>query len=114
MVRIDDFFGNYLKTEDINEEIDVTIKEVKVEKVGREENADEKIVVYFDKFEKGLILNKVNGEALAEEADSRETEKWIGVKVCLYVDPNVLFGGKRVGGIRVKKVPVEKKDHTSS
>lgn len=102
MTSIDEFFGNYLKSQDIKSETEVTVKEVKVEPLGRGGEAKDKLVVYFDGLEKGLALNKVNAEALAEVANSREIEKWKGLKVSLYVDPNVQFAGQRVGGIRVK------------
>lgn len=102
MTSIDEFFGNYLKSQDIKGETKVKIKEVKVESLGRGGDAKDKLVVYFDGFEKGLALNKVNSEAIADVANSREIEKWKGVEVSLYVDPNVQFAGQRVGGIRVK------------
>ncbi len=102
MTSIDEFFGNFLKVEDIAKDTPVTIKEVKVETVGREEEAKDKLIVYFDEFEKGLALNKINSEALAEIAESREIESWPKTKAILYVDKNVMFGGKRVGGIRIK------------
>lgn len=102
MTSIDEFFGNFLKVEDIKGETPVTVKEVKVEPIGREEQTKDKLVVYFDEFEKGLALNKINSEALAEIAGSREIEKWPKTKAVLYVDKNVMFGGKRVGGVRVK------------
>ncbi len=102
MTTIDDFFGDYLKTEDIKEEKGVVVKEVKIESIGRDANAKEKIVVYFEGLEKGLAMNKVNSEALADITGSREIEKWAGIKCVLYVDPNVQFGGQRVGGIRIK------------
>lgn len=111
MTSIDEFFGNFLKVEDIKEETTVTVKEVKVETIGREEDAKEKPVVYFNEFEKGLALNKINSEALAEIADSREIEDWPEKQVVLYVDKNVMFGGKRVGGVRIKAVEVSKQVH---
>lgn len=106
---IDEFFGKYLKTEDISQETVVAIKEIKSENLGRDDNKEEKLVVYFNEFEKGLVLNKVNAEALAEIATTREFEKWIGIKCILYVDPNVMFGSKRVGGIRIKPATVSPK-----
>jgi hypothetical protein len=102
MTTIDEYFGTYLKTEDIPTKQTLTIREVKPELVGGE-NEKEKLVVYFKEIEKGLTLNKVNAEAIAEIAESRLIEGWNGVRVCLYVDKNVMFGGKRVGGIRVEK-----------
>ena len=112
MTSTDEFFGNYLKSEYFSkgEEMNLTIKDVKIERVGREEDIEKKIVVYFsglraDLSEKGLGMNKVNAEAIVEIAKTKIVEQWVGVQVCLYIDPNVMFGGKRVGGIRIKAVP---------
>lgn len=104
MTSIDEFFGEYLKSEDLRGKPDltVTIKEVKVESVGRGDQADDKPVVYFQELEKGLCLNQVNASAVSEVVGSKEIESWPGKRVTLYVDPNVMFGGKRVGGIRVR------------
>jgi hypothetical protein len=33
---------------------------------------------------------------------SDDTDHWIGQRVVLYVDPNVSYGGKVVGGIRIR------------
>lgn len=105
MPTIDEYFGNYLKTEDVKQETEYTIKECRPEDIGKEDVKETKLIVFFEDQEKGLVLNKVNSEAIAEITNTREFDKWQGTKLCLYVDPNVMFGGKRVGGIRVKKVP---------
>jgi hypothetical protein len=117
MTSTDEFFGNYLKSEYFakGEEMNLTIRDVKIERVGREEEVEKKIVVYFsglraDLSEKGLGMNKVNAEAVVEIAKTKIVEQWVGTRVCLYVDPNVMFGGKRVGGIRVKAVPRVKEE----
>ena len=34
----------------------------------------------------------------------KDTTAWVGRKVELYCDPDVMFGGKKVGGIRIRKV----------
>jgi len=112
---MDEFFGNFLKTEDIKKEIQAIIQTIKPEKIGKGENQQEKIIAYFTGIEKGLVLNKVNSEAIAEITGSREIEEWTGAEVILYVDPNVMFGGKRVGGIRIKKTEetTEKEEKTA-
>lgn len=104
MTSIDEFFGNYLKADELKGKPDltVTVKEVKVESVGRGDSAEDKPVVYFKELEKGLCLNQVNAQAVAEALGSKEIESWTAKQVVLYVDPNVTFGGKRVGGIRVR------------
>jgi hypothetical protein len=52
--------------------------------------------------EKPLILNTTNLQALAKGTGSEETEDWIGWTVELVVDPFISYGGKIVGGIRVR------------
>ena len=49
-----------------------------------------------------MVLNSTNGQAVAAITGSEETDDWIGRKVVLYDDPNVSFGGKLVGGIRIR------------
>ena len=108
MVSIYDFFGNFLKVQDIKGDIEVEVEKVEVRKVGREDDAENKPVVMFKGLDKGLALNAVNASALAEIAGDDYTA-WAGVKCVLYVDPNVMYGGKRVGGVRIKKVEVKGK-----
>jgi len=106
MVNVDSLFsGNYLKTSDFDKEKEVEIKSVKVEFFGREEDAERKAVVYFEGIERGLVLNKVNAESLKEISGSAETDVWIGLKVLIYTDKNVMFSGQRVGGLRIKPLP---------
>ncbi len=114
MTSYDEFFGDYLKTEHIKEEKEYEIKEVKIEKIGRGDQQEKKIVVYFEGLDKGLAMNKVNANAIAKAADSKEIEEWKGTKLVLYVDPDVTYMGETVGGIRIKsgKLEVEKQVHT--
>jgi hypothetical protein len=51
---------------------------------------------------KPLVLNKTNGESIARITGSDDSDDWTGAVIVLYYDPNVSFGGKLVGGIRVR------------
>ena len=51
--------------------------------------------------EKKLGLNKTNLRALISSYGD-DTDKWIGRPVVVYYDPNVSFGGRVTGGLRVK------------
>ncbi|HUV71877.1 MAG TPA: hypothetical protein VMW25_02620, partial [Clostridia bacterium] len=102
MTSIDEFFGDYLKVDELKGEKKLKIKEVKIETLGRGGDAKEKPVVYFEGLDKGLALNRINADALKEICGSAEIESWPGNVVVLYVDPNVQFSGRRVGGIRVR------------
>ena len=111
MTSIDEFFGDYLKTEHIKEEKEYEIREVKVEKIGRGEQQEKKVVVYFQGLDKGLALNKTNSEAIAKITGSREIEDWDGKSLVLFIDPNVTYMGDTVGGIRIKSLEVSKQVH---
>ncbi len=50
-------------------------------------------------------MNSTNGQLIAQALKSEESSDWTGGKVVLYDDPSVSYGGKLVGGIRVRAVP---------
>lgn len=50
---------------------------------------------------KPLVLNKENWQTIVDLYGD-DSDNWQGHWIELHVDPNVRFGGKRVGGIRVK------------
>jgi hypothetical protein len=51
------------------------------------------------------VLNRTNGDSITEITGTDETDDWAGRAIVLYVDRNVMMGGKRVGGIRVTAPP---------
>ena len=97
--------SRYLKKTDFTEEgFIVTIKDVAHENLAQEGDApDFKYVMYFKEFEKGLVLNITNINALAKACNSEDTEDWVGKEVIVFLDPNVGYGGKITGGLRVKR-----------
>lgn len=98
----DDFLGgNYLRKEDINGETTVTVTGVWSETVMN--SGRRKLVVKFREFEKPLILNKTNIKRFARIFGTGDTKAWRGA-LTLYVEPGVEYGGRVVGGIRVRPV----------
>ena len=100
------FVGNaaYLKKEDLSEPIDASLLWVKEEKVTAPgKGTKTRLVAYFEGLSKGLVLNTANAEALAELTGTDDYEKWADTPVQLYVDPDVTYGGKKIGGIRIRK-----------
>jgi hypothetical protein len=96
--------SKFLKQSDITAPTKVTIKGLKLENVARDdEEPEKKWTISFREFDKGMVLNKVNLSRLAD-AHGDETDNWIGKQVWLYVDEDVEFGGKVVGGLRLKKI----------
>ena len=95
--------SSFLKKENCDPPILVTISGVKEEDLAMEGKPQEmKWVMYFAESEKGIVLNNTNIQLCAQICGSDDTDGWIGKKIVLYSDPNVSFGGKLVGGIRVR------------
>jgi hypothetical protein len=98
------FISVYLKADSVKKagEQVVTITSIEAETLGRGDEAQNKLVAYFEELDQGLVLNKSNLSTLEEIFKSDETDDYIGKKITLWFDPSVRFSGKRVGGIRVK------------
>lgn len=95
--------SKYLKQSDVDGEVEVTILKVGQLNVAREDAEPEmKWAAKFQEFKKPMVLNSTNLQLLAKACESEESDDWIGKKVVIYADPNVSFGGKLVGGLRVK------------
>lgn len=95
--------SKYLKQSDVEEETEVTIAKVGQLNVAKEdEPAEMKWAAKFQELKKPMILNSTNIQLLAKACGSEDSDDWIGKKVTIYSDPNVSFGGKLVGGLRVK------------
>ena len=106
--------GHYLKKEDLSDPVDTELLWVKEEKVtppGKGTNT--RLVAYFEGLSKGLVLNTANCETLLEITGTDDPNEWKDVAVQLTVDPDVTYGGRKTGGIRIRKpapvsVPVQK------
>lgn len=73
----------------------------KAELTGQDGRKRTKFLVYFDAFDKPLVLNKTNKDALVSYL-GKVPGKWPGATIGLFVDPNVMMGGKKVGGVRLR------------
>lgn len=106
MVDISKYLGSYLKAEDMEGKppLTLTISAVVSEKVGREGKTEDKLILQFAEVEQVLPLNKVNLKLLVKILGSKETNEWIGQRIVLYHDPNVMYKSELVGGLRVRKV----------
>jgi len=87
-----------------DEERIVTVTSITEEQVGD----DIKPVVSFKDLAKDWPSNITGLEAMAEMAASPDTEDFVDLVVEIYVDPDVRYAGKRVGGIKVRPAPLKK------
>jgi hypothetical protein len=102
--------SKYLRKEDFEDEAICTIKGVKQENLAKDDQPEEmRWVLYFRDapVPKGMVMNITTIRVL-EQAFGGDTDHWIGNKVTVYVDPNVSFGGKVVGGLRLR-IPKQSK-----
>ena len=95
--------SRFLTRADVGRGMLLTIKDIRQENVAKEGAPEElRWVMEFNDYEKPMVLNATNGQAIAAICRNEETDNWIGHQIVCYDDPNVSFGGKLVGGIRVR------------
>jgi hypothetical protein len=95
--------SKFLTKNDVIPPVLVTMREISPVNVAKEGVEPEmKFALHFAELEKPMVLNSTNGQIIAAITGSEETDAWNGKKVVLYNDPNVSFGGKLTGGIRVR------------
>jgi hypothetical protein len=93
-VGSDDLKGNH---------VTVTIRELKLESLKDRNGLQQmKPVLYFQKTEKGLVVNKTNLKSLWAIFSSKSSKDWIGKKISLYSTP-VQVGDEMRQGIRISK-----------
>lgn len=99
----------FLKKEDVEPAILVTIKSLKQSNVAMDDQPEElKWTVFFRETKpdgtplKPMVLNSTNIQLITLAVGTDETDEWIGKQIVLFNDPNVSFGGKITGGVRVR------------
>jgi hypothetical protein len=100
MPKVSDMIvSKFLRKEDFDEDRVMTIRGVKLEDMPGDDG-QQKWVLYFREEQKGMALNVTTIRVL-EKAFGDDSDMWVGKKVKVYVDPNVSFGGRVVGGLRL-------------
>jgi hypothetical protein len=94
--------SKHLKQADVPSPIVATIAGVEMRDVGSEDNAETKPVMDFKEDIKSLVLNVTNITTL-EMLYGDDSDNWVGQKIEVYADPNIMYAGKRVGGLRVRE-----------
>ncbi len=93
--------SKYLKAADLDgQDRTVSIRACVQEELGQGSEMEVKPVLYFDGGQKGLVLNKTNATAIAEDYGD-DTEAWIGRDIVLFAR-EVDFKGKPTLSIRVR------------
>jgi hypothetical protein len=102
---VDEAYGSrFLGVADIGDKkvrtkiLRVRKEEVKDRDTGR---MKKKLLIFFDGIDKPLVLNVTNKNILVD-ALGKAPAGWINTSVGILVDPNVGFGGKKTGGVRLR------------
>jgi arabinogalactan endo-1,4-beta-galactosidase len=100
----DAFPSNYLKASDLQgRNVVVTMDRVEWVTMGQGRDTEQKMCVYFQGKEKGMILNKTNANNIAAMYGP-ETDHWSGRQIML-TESMVDFQGRSVPALRVRSVP---------
>lgn len=101
MLNIDEHLGgksNFLKAADLQRQrMNLTIAAAELRNI-RDEN---KVVLSFENTEKELVLNKTNGNMIAELLGSRDALQWVNSTITIRPDKTQMQDGKVVDCIRV-------------
>lgn len=101
MKRSDAFPSRYISKDDVQNPVVAIIDTVRFDTIKGDSGDEDKPVVYFRGDVKPMILNNTNWMTI-EDAYGQESDDWAGKPIEMYCDPGVMFGGKRVGGVRVR------------
>lgn len=96
--------SDVIRYADLAERGDITLKIAKVIKgkvTGKSGKGSSKAMVYFDGAERPLAAGTAILSSIAK-LYGKNTDKWVGKSVTLYADDDVMFGGDKVGGVRVR------------
>ena len=98
--------SKFLKQSDVGEDGKIlTITGCTKVNVARQDDEPEyKWTLEFKELQKPMVLNKINRERIALYLGSRDTDLWVGKRILVWADPDVEFGGKITGGLRVKRL----------
>lgn len=95
--------SKYLKKEDVTPDKLYTIRHFELVNAAQEgESPEMKWCMYFEEVDKGILLNSTNIQLMKLALGVEGPAQAIGRKIVLFNDPTVSFGGKLVGGIRLR------------
>ena len=97
--------SKYIKKEDLNQDTGNLVTIIGYNRVnvaqGEDELPDYKFTVTFKEFRKPMVLNATN-RAILQRTFGDDTDMTIGKSIVIYVDENVSYAGKTIGGIRMR------------
>ena len=93
----------YIQKTDVGKGILVTITKIAEANVAPDRQPEEmKYVIHFEENFKPWVPNIGSLEEINRITGTGDVDRWPGTVIVLYVNPDVEFAGKRVGGIRCR------------
>ena len=100
--------SKFLKQSDVGDGVLYTVAGCRRQNVARDDDpAELKWCLLFEESDKPLVLNATNIQLAEQIFASDDTDDWVGKRVVLYTDHTISFGGKVVGGIRIRAPKVK-------
>jgi len=97
--------SKFLKKEDVADGALLTITLIDQRNVAMPgADPEMKWCMSFAELEKPMVLNQTNIQLAERALGSDDTDDWVGRKIVAYTDHNVSYGGKIIGGIRLRAV----------
>lgn len=93
----------FIQKTDVEKEVLVTIDKITEENVAQDNMPEKKkFVIYFKENYNPWVPNIGSLEEIAKITGTGDVDNWPGATIVLYVNPDVEYVGKRVGGIRCR------------
>lgn len=100
--------SKYLSKEDVGENgMVLTIRGFRMETLTNDDGDEDRMVMYFAEDVKPMVLNRTNSQLIGVVTGCKTAGEAKGKQIVVYNDPTVGFGGKIMGGLRIKKLTGE-------
>ena len=110
MKRSEAFPTKYLSKDDIHAPTVGVIERIVNETLGTGDDQEIKPIMYFSSgLPKPMVVNTTNWTNV-EAVYGDESDNWVGKTIEVWVDPSVVYGGKRIGGLRLRAPAVNHPD----
>jgi hypothetical protein len=100
--------SKYLAKGDVDEDgVILTIWKFTLDTIKSDDGDKEKLIMWFkESVYKPLVLNSTN-KAILEMTypECKKIGDYAGKQMVVFADPNVSYGGKLTGGLRLKRIP---------
>jgi hypothetical protein len=99
--------SKYLKQDDVGENgLILTVKGFTRDNMDKDDGShEEKTVLHFVENVNPMVLGPTNAELLRDATGATIAREAKGKQIVVFADRTVMFGGKRTGGLRIKRIP---------